>query len=199
MADLVASLCRAPTFLELREWCARDWPSLAPTGRRYQPGSPSSSGIAWRFLPRTSVVACADDSHSSSPSDRFVDSRGGSAAGSRRVVTRVLSPREPLDVCPHGHPRCRGGASGARSVVSRCPPLWMEAYPHFRLIGLSAPLNSLQDISLPQKRYSRSHFRVISSTEVAIAKPEVVLSANGTVFRLRAINKESNKDAPYLD
>ena len=60
----------------------------------------------------------------------------------------------------------------------------MEAHPHFRLIRLSAPLNPLQDTSIPQGRYLRPHFRVITRTELAVAKPEVGLCEIPAHFRI---------------
>ena len=141
--DLISSPCRAPTFFELRGWCAWTRSSLAASCERYRTGGPWSFGGAWRSPPRTSRAGRADDQYRTTSPGRFVDPSGGNDAGDPCVMARVPPSIGSVDVRPHGHPRRRAGAPGTRTVVGRRSPLWMEEHPDSRLIDSATPLKPL--------------------------------------------------------
>ena len=189
--DLITSPCLAPTFLKLRRWCAWTGSSIAPSGGRYRLGGPRSSGIAGRSSARSSLAACGGHRYRSTSPDRFVDPDSGDDTGDPCVFARGLTSHESMDVRPHGHPRCRTGAPGARSVVGRCPPLWMEAHPHFRSIDVAASLNPFLaccfarkgDLCLPQFRAAVPNWCPPSH--------EVGLSAARSLFRMASMKLHS--------
>jgi hypothetical protein len=132
--------------------------------------------MAWRSPARGSLAPCADDRHRTTPAGRFVDADRGNDAGDPWVIARVLSCRKPMDLSAHGHPRCGAGTLGTWCLVSRCPPLWMEAHPHFRSVDPAAPSQPFltccfaqkAGFSLPNCQTSRTEWMfAVTPSEVA--------------------------------
>jgi hypothetical protein len=138
--DLITSPCGAATFFELRGWCAWAWFALAASSGWVWSDGARDSRVAWQSPLWTSHAACGDGCCRTISPDRFVDPDSGRDPGGPCVDACGLPSREPLGVRLHGDPRCRAGAAGPRSMVRRCPPIWMETHPDTRPIDLSTPL-----------------------------------------------------------